>query len=49
VDLAKADELEATKPHEEEERPLVMINDTATAFSKRDGVGLAPSASIHTT
>jgi hypothetical protein len=49
MDLTGADELEATKPHEEEERQPTMISDPATASSGLDIVDLAQSATIHTT
>ena len=49
VDLEEVDELEATKPHEEEERQLPMTSDPATTSSKLDIVDLAQNASIHTT
>ena len=49
MDLAGADKLEATKPHEEEERQHTMTSDPATASSGLDIVDLAQSATIHTT
>jgi hypothetical protein len=49
LDLTGADELEATKPHEEEERQPTMTSDPATASSGLDIVDLAQSATIHTT
>ena len=49
ADLAEADELEVTKPHEEEGRQPTMTTDPATASSELDIVDLAQGATIHTT